>query len=133
MGRPPKQINWAMVDKYCHIHCTQTEIADLCETDTETLNIRCLQEWGLAFPVYHRVKCAGGKMSLRRAQMRTAEKGNAAIQIWLGKQLLGQIDKAILDTQDPNDFAHRIMEAVRQGNSTVGSGQTKVDDAPPKS
>ena len=33
-----------------------------------------------------------GKMSLRRAQMDTALGGNATMQIWLGKQLLGQRD-----------------------------------------
>jgi hypothetical protein len=34
-----------------------------------------------------------GKASLRRAQFKSALAGNAAMQIWLGKQLLGQRDK----------------------------------------
>lgn len=32
-------------------------------------------------------------MSLRRQQIALAEKGNATMLIWLGKQLLGQSDK----------------------------------------
>jgi len=34
-----------------------------------------------------------GKASLRRAQFKSALNGNTAMQIWLGKQLLGQRDK----------------------------------------
>lgn len=36
---------------------------------------------------------ADGRSSLRRMQFQTAEKGNPTMQIWLGKQLLGQRDK----------------------------------------
>ena len=34
-----------------------------------------------------------GKANLRNWQMKLAEEGNATMQIWLGKQLLGQRDK----------------------------------------
>ncbi|WP_395175061.1 hypothetical protein [Roseibium alexandrii] len=34
-----------------------------------------------------------GKASLRRMQFSAAEKGNATMLIWLGKQLLGQSDR----------------------------------------
>jgi hypothetical protein len=34
-----------------------------------------------------------GKSSLRRAQLKCALNGNATMQIWLGKQMLGQKDK----------------------------------------
>ena len=34
-----------------------------------------------------------GKMSLRRQQFKSAENGNVTMQIWLGKQWLGQTDK----------------------------------------
>jgi hypothetical protein len=34
-----------------------------------------------------------GKLSLRREQFRLAERGNAAMLMFLGKQLLGQRDK----------------------------------------
>ena len=35
---------------------------------------------------------AKGRISVRRGQMKLLESGNAAIAIWLGKQLLGQRD-----------------------------------------
>ena len=35
----------------------------------------------------------GGKASLRREQWKLAQKGNASMLIWLGKQWLGQTDK----------------------------------------
>lgn len=38
-----------------------------------------------------------GKMSLRRAQIRAAEKGNPALLIFLGKNLLGQRDQTGVD------------------------------------
>lgn len=34
-----------------------------------------------------------GRQSLRRVQFKTAHDGNATMQIWLGKQYLGQTDK----------------------------------------
>jgi hypothetical protein len=40
-----------------------------------------------------------GKMSLRRKQVSVAMGGNVAMLIWLGKQYLGQHDKADFDIQ----------------------------------
>lgn len=37
------------------------------------------------------------QMSLRQWQLASAKKGNVAMLIWLGKQMLGQIDRAQLD------------------------------------
>jgi hypothetical protein len=34
-----------------------------------------------------------GKIRLRQLQLKAAEKGSAAILIWLGKQMLGQTDQ----------------------------------------
>jgi len=39
---------------------------------------------------------ATGRTSLRQAQFKLALAGNATMQIWLGKQLLGQTDKTDL-------------------------------------
>jgi hypothetical protein len=40
-----------------------------------------------------------GKASLRRMQYQAAVKGNVVMMIWLGKQLLGQRDRADIDMQ----------------------------------
>lgn len=36
-------------------------------------------------------------MSLRRWQLEAAKKGNVVMMIWLGKQMLGQIERSQLD------------------------------------
>jgi hypothetical protein len=38
-----------------------------------------------------------GKASLRRTQYLAAQKGNVTMMIWLGKQLLGQKERAEID------------------------------------
>lgn len=56
---------------------------------------------------------AEAKTSVRRWQMEAARKGNPAILIWLGKQMLGQRDTPE-STDDPRDTAKDIMDAVRE-------------------
>lgn len=43
---------------------------------------------------------ATGRMSLRRFQYVNARNGNATMQIWLGKQWLGQKDVATIETRE---------------------------------
>ena len=43
---------------------------------------------------------AGGRTSLRRYQWKGAQEGNTTMLIWMGKQYLGQRDKAELDRND---------------------------------
>ncbi len=46
---------------------------------------------------------SGGKMSLRRAQFHNAiKKNNTAMQIWLGKQWLGQTDRNEIELPHAN-------------------------------
>ena len=45
---------------------------------------------------------AQGRMSLRRAQLNIALKGNPTMLIWAGKQLLGQSDKQQLQHTGAN-------------------------------
>jgi hypothetical protein len=90
-GRPPKVIDADLVEKLCMIHCTDEEIADIVGVSVDTLARRRQQDTEFA------TMMAGakgrGRASLRRIQWKLAESGNAALAIWLGKQLLGQRDK----------------------------------------
>lgn len=85
MGRPKLQIDAEQVEKLASIHCTMNEIAAImgCSVDTLENRFSDVIEKG-------RDK---GKASLRRLQWQTAQSGSAAMQIWLGKQLLGQRDR----------------------------------------
>ena len=56
------------------------------------------------------------QMSLRQWQLASAKKGNVAMLIWLGKQMLGQVDRAQLDVAKiPDDLF--IEEAQRRLNN----------------
>jgi hypothetical protein len=102
MGRPPKIIDWKKVESLCQIHCTESEIASVMEIHIDTLYDKCKKEYGLTFPEYYKKHCEGGKMSLRRAQFKKAVvDGNPALQIWLGKQILGQKDHVDFSTAQP--------------------------------
>ncbi len=86
MGRKPKPVDGALVEKLAAIACTQDEIAVVCGCSVDTLQRRFSGE-------YKRGR-ADAKCSLRRKQWQRAVKdGHPGMLIWLGKQLLGQRDK----------------------------------------
>lgn len=84
MGRPLKVIDEDLVTKLASIHCTMEEIASICGCSVDTLENR--------FSDVIKQAKDKGKASLRRLQWDHAQKGNSALIIWLGKQLLGQKD-----------------------------------------
>lgn len=93
MGRPKKNLSkeqWASIDYMCMIHCTGEEIAGVLGMDYDTLNRNCKEQKNMFISEYIKLHQNGGKMSLRRAQWKSAENGNVTMQIWLGKQWLGQ-------------------------------------------
>lgn len=85
MARPRKKLDADLIKKLAHIHCTVDEIASICGCSKDTLERRYMD-------VINEGR-ASGKSSLRRLQWEAAQKGNATMQIWLGKQILDQKDK----------------------------------------
>jgi hypothetical protein len=92
-GRKRAEINWDVVEKLCHIHCTEKEIAHIVDVHPDTLHAACQRDNFLSFSEFYAKYCAHGKRSLRRAQFHKALSGSATMQIWLGKQWLNQQDK----------------------------------------
>lgn len=88
-GRPRVVVDERTLAGLAAIQCTYLEMAAVLGVDEGTLrnHYRDLIE----------KEREGGKMSIRRAQYTTALKGNVTMQIWLGKQYLGQRDKQDLD------------------------------------
>lgn len=84
-GRPPIQIDERQVTALAGIGCTYDEMAGILDVNKEVLIRRFSNHIEKARKTM--------RMSLRRWQLRSAEHGNVAMQIWLGKQLLGQTDK----------------------------------------
>lgn len=85
MARPRKPIDGGEVERLASIFCTENEIALVVGCSVDTLHRRfaeCIEKgWATA------------KSSLRRRQWEQAEKGNATMLIWLGKQMLAQSDR----------------------------------------
>lgn len=53
---------------------------------------------------------ADGRVSLRRAQFALALEGNATMQVWLGKNLLGQKDKSEIEHSASRSFVDLLKE-----------------------
>lgn len=97
-GRPRIEIDLEMLEHLCYIHCTDEEIATILGVSLRTITDR-KQSDDEFLRVYEK-GFADGKKSLRRLQWGAAEKGNITMQIWLGKQILGQSDKHEFDPGD---------------------------------
>src|ERR1051326_6174633 len=96
MGRPEKPIDWNMFEQLCHIQCTHDEIASMLHVSKDTLYRQACKKYNFDdFPTIDKMFTENGKCSLRRLQIKHANK-SAAMSIWLGKQYLGQKDH-----QDP--------------------------------
>lgn len=92
-GRPKKPIDWDEFEKLCGLQCTQSEIASWFSIISETLVDRVKDYYKEDYSVVYKRYSEGGKASLRRTQVKLAQK-SAAMAIFLGKQKswLGQSD-----------------------------------------
>ena len=104
-GRPKTQINKEEFEKLCGLQCTLEEIASFFNCCDDTINNWCKKTYGDNFSGVYKKYSADGKMSLRRAQFRLAEK-SPAMAIFLGKQYLGQSDRPEenIDTEDAEAY-----------------------------
>lgn len=85
MARPKKQIDPKLVQDLAALGCKTTEIATVTGVSVDTLDRRYADEISKGRENL--------KISLRRWQLEAAKKGNVAMLIWLGKQMLGQTEK----------------------------------------
>lgn len=111
MGRPKKEINKDTFEKLCGIMCTLGEIAGVFDCSEDTIERWCKETYKQTFAETFKKYSASGKVSLRRAQFKLAER-SAAMAIWLGKQYLEQKD--VVEVTDPEAFkrAREILEGV---------------------
>ena len=103
MARPKKyNIDTEQVEKLASFGCSNTEIASFfgCSKDLISKSYSTNVEKGKE----------NGKIRLRQWQMKAAQKGNVAMLIWLGKQMLGQTDKQeITTTELPEGFSVELI------------------------
>ena len=91
-GRPPRDFDPKIFEELCFIQCTNSELESVLRCNVDSLDYWCTRHYGEPFRACYKRFSEGGKSSLRRAQIRTALKGNATLLIWLGKTMLGQRD-----------------------------------------
>lgn len=130
MGRPKKNLtdkDWDSVRYMCMIHCTGEEIAGVLQMDYDTLNRNCKDKHGCPISEYIKKNQSNGKMSLRRAQWKSAENGNVTMQIFLGKQWLGQVEKQEVSVAVQDDETVREMqEYFNERKNTEGIHEENV-------
>ena len=127
-GRPPKFLDYELLQEACTIHCTGEECASLLDMSYETLDNKLIAEGHGGFLEYFKKHSTNGKMSLRRRQWHKAiDDDNTTMQIWLGKQNLGQSDRTKSEitgkdggpveqkiTTTPVDWAQFTTEELQQ-------------------
>lgn len=100
-----KPVDETLVLKLASIHCTNVEIAYLCNVSVDLIETK--------YSGIVKEGRARGKASLRRAQWELAQKGNVAMLIWLGKTLLGQSDQKYIVNLPLEDHTDQVKEIDR--------------------
>lgn len=113
--RGPKKIelNKDEFEGLCRLQCTEIEICGWFGIDHKTLHRWCKDTYSQDYSQVYKEKAQAGRISLRRAQFRMAEK-SAAMAIFLGKQYLGQSD-------NPNGIDEESLSKVRDALAGVHS------------
>lgn len=111
-GRPKKILTdegLRAIENLAKIQCTDEEIAAVIGLSVDVLTN---SNNGASFAEAKKRGQNSGKASLRRMQYEAAEKGNATILVWLGKQYLGQTDKQETITHGSQDLVFNIIPAT---------------------
>lgn len=98
MARPRIQIDETQFEKLCALLCTEEEIASYFNCSVDTIEKFCKRTYSVSFAEIYKQKSGNGKITLRRYQMRLAQK-YPAMAIFLGKQYLGQRDIVDKETE----------------------------------
>lgn len=120
MSRTKTEIDWKVVDFYLQAQCDGVGIAAILGIHPDTLYLACKREFKMAFSAYASQKKAMGRELLRSKQFKKAYvDDNTTMQIWLGKQYLGQSDKAE-NKNDNNEGVQIIVETPEQAELLKG-------------
>ena len=96
MARPKKyDIDPKQVEKLAGYGCTNTEIAGVYGCSADLID--------KSYSEFLTKGRANLKKRLRKAQLDAALSGNSTMLIWLGKQMLGQVDKQEIEHIRPID------------------------------
>lgn len=100
---------------------TATDIASM----HKRINRRLHQRMGVSYVQYVEQKREGWRLKLRSLQRTSALNGNVTMQIWLGKQELGQTDKAeSLNLNRNTNESKLVIEYTQEGGDENESEQS---------
>ncbi len=124
MARPIIPVDEVLLEKLAAMFCTMKEMAAVLNVSVDTLERR-----------YAEVIAKGrekGRSKLRRLQWQSAERGNVAMLIFLGKQLLHQRDVAIIEGEVTvnNVSGMTKEEAMKRLNERTRPVQQVIDVTP---
>jgi len=109
MARPKKHIDENLVEKLAKVGCSNESIAIQVGCSVDTLTRR--------YAELLQKSREGLKTQLRIWQLEAAKKGNVAMLIWLGKQMLGQTEK-IEQTSEVKAEVKEISYVAQWGGSS---------------
>lgn len=130
MGKPRIPIDWDKAAKLASIHCTIADMAEVMGLSVDTLERAAKREHKMTIAAWCDQKRGSGRAALRNLQWKSAQSGNIAMQIWLGKQWLKQTDKMeTVDTrwaekQSKDDLIRLGREALAVLDSHDGTKET---------
>ena len=110
MGRPTIEISQDEFEKLCVMQCTKSDIANWFGCSEDTIERWCKRTYGETFAVVFAQKREKGKVSLRRMQWKSAEAGNVTMQIFLGKQYLGQKDQQGIEIAESKEKFAEVLD-----------------------
>ena len=95
------KIDLGELEKLCAMQATDEEIGAFFGVSARTILRRKRAKKFAAVMERGRAK---GRISVRRAQMKMLDAGNATMGVWLGKQLLGQTDQVWHEVNQNHGF-----------------------------
>ena len=130
------EIDWKTAAALAECQCTQAQIAHALRVAVSTLVAAVEREWSMKWEEWYTQFASNGLTSLRQAQFKTAvEDGNVTMQIFLGKNLLGQSDHRNLELTGKNGgpIETRELPATDQWiKGLLGEGEKKPSPPPSK-
>ena len=103
-------------EKLCAMWCTLVEISEFFDVSEDTLEDWCKDTYKMTFSEIYKRKSSKGNTALRRWQMKSAEKGNVTMQIWLGKQHLGQKETIDVNNNEISKLDTLLKEIKESAN-----------------
>jgi len=115
VGHPLAIIDWELVDELLQADCEGSEIAAYIGIHANTLYERCKKEKKCNFSEYLQEKKAKGNSMLKVKQFESAVNDkNISMQIWLGKQRLGQSDHNDLNVNVSKEIVKELFPDITE-------------------